>query len=195
MLDGLIVSGNSSTGWMVTDRLDKFGPQGPLVNLTSKKLKMVVESEPTTVDDDDDDENFGLPLLQIKDESGKRATKRRRMEYDGNVTLKSSPLSYQLNCWECRKHYKKYVLTSFCCPYCKQPLCKKDRSTQESGRAACAELLPRALHGQGVYDDVQCARHRSRAFTCLRCPICAAPRRRGRRRTLRGLARPTDMAY
>ena len=52
-----------------------------------------------------------LPFVAIGGDEG-RAAKSRKTDCGGE--RKGS--SKQLNCWECRKHYKTYVVTSFQCP-------------------------------------------------------------------------------
>jgi hypothetical protein len=70
-----------------------------------------------------------LPLKHLTNDEGERSTKR----FKG---AGGRALSFQLACWECRGEYKAPVMTSFCCPYCNQSLCNRDRSATDSNRSS-----------------------------------------------------------
>jgi hypothetical protein len=72
------------------------------------------------------------PLKRFVDEEGQRKVKR---QATGNKRS-DSPSSQQAY-WECRRYYKRYVMTSFCCPYCDQPLCKVTRSSDSQRLVSC----------------------------------------------------------
>lgn len=73
------------------------------------------------------------PLVPIQGLDGGRRTKKRKTD---GVTAHA-----QKSCWQCRFHYAAYVMTSWQCPYCGQPLCKKTvHKARRRTRAGCTTV-------------------------------------------------------
>jgi hypothetical protein len=97
-----------------------------------------------------------IPLVQITNEDGERATKRRSLDGVNDYPT----LSAQQGCWQCRQCYDQAVSTSFCCPQCSQPLCKLDRSPQDPNRSSSCY----SEHRADTNPNTECQRPRRKQY-------------------------------